>query len=75
MSEDDMGKYPWQKEIQEAIISIALKYCLNRKEILSFFTATVAGQFALCELSEDFVKLTLDKMYESYIRIRKEEKP
>jgi hypothetical protein len=61
---------PWHKEIQQAIQEIGLVYCLNSKDLIPFLTATLCGQFAIAGLKEDFVKATLDRMFESYKTIK-----
>lgn len=60
------------KEIQNAIGEIALVYCLSAKDLCPFFSSTLCGQLALAGYSEEFVKETFDRMFESYLRIKKE---
>lgn len=57
---------PWHLEIQRTIGKIALIHCLNSKDLLPFLTSTLCGQFALAGLSEEKVKATLDRMFDSY---------
>jgi len=57
----------WQNEMQRTICEIAIKENIKAKDLLGFLTATLVGQFALCELEPVFVKKTLDKMYEEFI--------
>jgi len=61
----------WHEEIQEAIKEIGLFYCLSPKDLVPFLTATWCGQMALCGYSEEFVKRTLDHMFDEYKRIKK----
>lgn len=60
----------WHRQLQEAIAQIGLVYCLNSQDLLPFLTATLSGQFALAELSEEKVKATLDRMFDSYKKIK-----
>lgn len=61
---------PWQAEMQKAIADIGFFYCLNTKDLLPFFSSTLCGQFALAGLEEEFVKATLDRMFDSYKKIK-----
>ena len=66
-----MNKNPkWHLELQDAIREVGFIYCLNCRDLLPFFTATLCGQFALAELSEEKVKSTLDRMFISYKEIK-----
>lgn len=61
----------WHQELQQAIIDIGLRYCLNSKDLLPFLTATLCGQFAISGRTEEFVKSTLDRIFEQYKEIKK----
>lgn len=61
---------PWHGAMQEAIKQVGFVYCLNSKDLIPFFTATLCGQFALAGYSEEFVKKTLDKMFDNYLKIK-----
>lgn len=66
-----MEKIPaWHAEMQRAFAEVGLTYCLNAKDLLPFLTSTLCGQFALAGLKEEFVKATLDRMFENYLRIK-----
>lgn len=56
----------WHAEFQKALRNIMMLYCLSPKDLLPFLTATLCGQFALAELSEEKVKATLDRMFNKY---------
>jgi len=56
----------WQQEMQKATMEIGFLYCLNSKDLLPFLTATLCGQFAIAGLSENKVKETLDRVFDSY---------
>lgn len=60
----------WHAEFQKALGNIMMLYCLSPKDLLPFLTATLCGQFALAELSEEKVKATLDRMFKSYKEIK-----
>ncbi len=60
----------WHQEMQKAFAEIGFTYCLNNKDLLPFLTATLCGQFALAGLKEEFVKATLDRMFENYKKIK-----
>lgn len=60
----------WHGELQDFIRELGLVYCLNNKDLVPFFTATLCGQFALAGYSPEFVKATLERMFESYLRIK-----
>lgn len=62
---------PWHAEIQEAIKAIGFLYCLSPKDLVPFLTATLSGQFALAGYSEEFVKKALERIFESYLNIKK----
>lgn|GEM_PF-6937625 len=61
---------PWHAEIQDFIRELGVIYCLNSKDLVPFFTATLCGQLALAGYKEEFVKETLDRMFESYKKIK-----
>lgn len=61
----------WHKEIQDSIKEIGFLYCLSPKDLVPFLIATLCGQFALAGYSEEFIKKTLDHMFESYLKIKK----
>jgi len=60
----------WHNEMQAAFLEVGFKYCLNSKDLLPFLTSTLCGQFAISGLKEEFVKLTLDRMFDSYKEIK-----
>ena len=63
-------KNSWHKSLQYELLSIVDKYkilyCLSPRDLLPFLTATLTGQFAISEYSEEFVKKTLDRIFEKY---------
>lgn len=60
----------WHEELQEFIKELGFRHSLNSKDLLTFFTATLCGQFALAGLPPEFVKVTLEQMFESYLKIK-----
>lgn len=64
------GMPAWHREIQKAIAGIGILHQLTTKDIAVFLTATLSGQFALAGYSEEFVKKTLDRMFEQYLEIK-----
>jgi len=63
-------KHPWQAELERFIAELGIIYCLNSKDMLGWLTATLCGQFAMCDLKEEFVRETLEKMFENYKKIK-----
>jgi len=61
----------WYGELQDFILELEQFHRLNRNDLLAFFSATLCGQFATADLDEEFVRATLDRMYDEYKRIRK----
>lgn len=68
---EGVKKHPWQPELEKFIHQLGVVYCLNDKDILGWLTATLCGQFALCNLDEEFVRKTLDRMFDQYKKIKK----
>lgn len=60
----------WQEEIRHTISKIGLIYDLSNKDLVPFLTATLCGQLVLAGYSSEFVKNTLDHMFESYLKIK-----
>lgn len=66
------GIQPWHRELQRAWVEVGITYCLTRKSMIPFLESTLCGEFELVGLGEEFVKETLDMMFEGY-RKKKEE--
>ena len=60
----------WHRELQDFIRDLGLIYCLNSKDLLPFFTATLCGQLALAGCTEEAVREALDMMFDEYKRIK-----
>ena len=65
---------PWHEDMQDSMKTIACFYCLNAKDWMPFLTATWCGQMALCDYDKEFVKRTLDHMFDKYLEIKKKKK-
>ena len=66
-----MRKIPeWHKALQDDLTNVvnqyALLYCLSPRDLLPFMTGTLTGQFAISDYSEEFVKKTLDRMFDKF---------
>ena len=59
------------EELREYIEDWSKRKGLTRTDLLPFLSATLSGQFVLCELSEEFVEATLKKMLDEYLKIKK----
>lgn len=60
----------WHKKLQEDLIEVlgkySLLYCLSPRDLLPFLCGTLTGQFAISDYSEEFVKKTLDKIFDNF---------
>lgn len=67
----------WGYDLHVLLHGFAKEKRLDTAEMLGYLTATISGTFAMNGYGEVFVKKTLDRMFDEYLRKKKEldEKP
>jgi len=68
----DKEKYSWEQDLIDQIGRFALIHCLSISELLSFLSLTLSGTMAKHGFSENFAKLTFDKMLVHFQEKKKE---
>jgi hypothetical protein len=68
----------WFEEMHEELARVlhkySLLYCLSPRDLLPFLSATITGQFAISDYSEEFVKQALDRIFDKFKEKRKQMK-
>lgn len=57
-----------ENDLMQVVHEYSILYCLSPRDLLPFITSMLIGQLTLCDFSDDHIRKTFDKIFESYKR-------